>query len=78
MNVIHYKVDGEDQETTDKTLTPDQIMGKAGIDVTTHYLVELNEKGKQRESFQNRPNVEIHMHARMEFTTVYTGPMPVS
>ncbi|MGC2224888.1 MAG: hypothetical protein WA624_22265 [Methylocella sp.] len=75
-HVIHYKVDDEDQETTEHVLTPRQIMSKAGIDPDQHYLEEII--GGTRKSFKDSPEAQIHMHEHQRFITVYVGPVPVS
>lgn len=47
---IHYTVDNEPQSTTSRTLTPKQILTNAGIDASTHYLVQI--VGHERISYQ--------------------------
>jgi hypothetical protein len=73
---IEFEVDGEPLETTEKTLTANQIMGFAGVDPTSHYLVEL--KGREQNSYQGRADEPIHIHEKQKFITVATGPTPVS
>jgi len=75
-HVIHYSVDDEPQETTERTLTPVQIMQNAGIDPATHYLVEL--VGNTRKSYKDEPSATIHMHEHQKFATQFTGEVPVS
>lgn len=75
-HIIHYTVDDEKQTTKAHELTPTQILQHAGIDPTSHYLVQLD--GHHRISYQNEPNKEIHMHEHMKFISVSTGPTPVS
>jgi hypothetical protein len=77
--VIHYTLDDEPQETTEKVLTPRQIMASAKpvpIDPDTHYLVQI--EGRHQISYQGKPDEEIHMHEKMRFVSVSTGPTPVS
>ncbi len=76
MPTFTYTVDDEQQRTTEKELTPTQILQNAGIDSATHYLVEI--EGNQRISFQGKPDVEIHMHEHMKFISIAIGPTPVS
>jgi hypothetical protein len=76
MHTIDFKVDSEDVKTTEQTLTPVQIMGLAGIDATSHYLVQI--EGQHQVSYQGKPDEKIHMHPHMVFITVSTGPTPVS
>jgi hypothetical protein len=75
-HVIHYTVNDEPQSTTAKELTPVQILTSAGIDPATNYLVEI--RGKEKESFKDKPNEPIKMHENMKFISVSTGPKPVS
>jgi hypothetical protein len=75
-HVTTFEVDGEPVETTEKTLTPNQIMELAGVDPATHYLVEL--KGREQESYEGRADEPIHVHEKQKFITVATGPTPVS
>lgn len=75
-HVIHYKVNDDDQQTTEHVLTPRQIMSKAGIDPDQNYLVEII--GSTRKSFKDSPEKEIHMHENQRFITVFVGPVPVS
>ena len=75
-HVTTFEVDGEPVETTEKTLTPTQILGLAGVDATNHYLVEL--KGREQDSYEGRPDEPIHVHEKQKFITVATGPTPVS
>ncbi len=76
MPTFDYTVDGEPQSTTEKVLTPTQILTNAGIDADTHYLVQI--EGNHRVSYQGKPNEEIHMHENMKFVSISTGPTPVS
>lgn len=73
---IEYTVDGERQTTTEEQLTPTQILRNAGIDPATCYLVEI--RGHHQESYQDKPEVAIHMHPQLKFISVCTGPTPVS
>jgi hypothetical protein len=75
---IEYTVDGERQFTDERKLTPTQILTNAHIDPTKYYLVEI-EGNKEKESFKDKPNVEIHMHEHMKFVSVVIiGPIPQS
>ena len=75
-HIINYKVDDEPQTTTERVLTPKQILENAKIDPNSHYLVQL--EGKHQISYKDNPNQEIHMHEGMIFISVSTGPTPVS
>jgi hypothetical protein len=74
--VFHYTVDGEAQETSEHTLTPEQILENAGIDSKLHYLVQL--VGNTQKSYEGKPKEEIHMHQKIEFISVAVGPTPTS
>ena len=71
-----YKVDGESQETTKKVLTPTEILQNAGIDVKTHYLVEI--KGNHQDSYKDEPDKILHMHTKMEFLSMYRSATTVA
>ena len=76
MNTIDFKVDSEELRTTDKELTPVQIMQLAKIDPNTHYLIQL--EGNHQVSYKDKPNIPIHMHEHQVFITAPTGPTTVS
>ncbi|MBZ5538444.1 MAG: hypothetical protein LAO31_21065 [Acidobacteriia bacterium] len=76
MHTITYTVDDEPQTTTSHELNANQILSSAGIDIASHYLVQI--EGHQRESYQNKGDQPIHMHEHMKFISVSTGPTPVS
>jgi hypothetical protein len=78
MDTISYTVDDEPQTTTDRTLTPREILTKAGIDAATHYLVLLHGNSGQRTSYEGKMDEVIHMHPKMRFVSVSTGPTTVS
>ncbi len=73
---IEYTVDGEPQRTTSRELTPRQILDHAGINPNDHYLVRLRDH--HRDSYQNDPDVEIHLREHDKFIAVSTGPTAVS
>ena len=78
-HVIHFTLDDEPQETTEMVLTPRQIMENAKpapIDPSTHYLVQI--EGQHQVSYKDKPDEPIHMHEKMRFVSVSTGPTPVS
>ena len=78
-HVIHYTLDDEPQETTEMVLTPRQIMENAKpapIDPSTHYLVQI--EGQHQVSYKDKPDEPIHMHEKMRFVSISTGPTPVS
>ena len=75
-HTIEYTVNDEPQSTTEKELTPVQIMDKAGIDPTKNYLIQI--EGNHQESYKDTPDKAIHMHEKMKFITNFIGPKPVS
>ena len=75
-HLIHYKVDDEPESTSEKILTPVQIMKSAGIDPETNYLEQLTSHDPI--SYKDKPNEQIEMQNGMRFITKPTGPMPVS
>jgi hypothetical protein len=74
-HVIHYTVDGVAQETTEATLTVRQILERAGLDPTNHYLVEV--QGSHQVDLKDL-NQQVHIHEKEEFISVFTGPTPFS
>jgi hypothetical protein len=79
LRVIHYALDDESQETTEKEMTPRQILLNAKphpIDPATHYLVQL--EGHHQVSYKDKPDEPIHMHENMRFISESVGPTPVS
>lgn len=78
MDTFTYTLDDEPHTTSDKTLTPRQILSSAGIDASNHYLVLLHGNSGERTSYEHRMDETIHMHPNMRFISVSTGPTPVS
>lgn len=76
LHEIHYTVNGESQETLNRTLTPAQIMEKAGIKPSENFLVEI--RGRERISFKDDPTAQIEIHENEKFVTEYNGPVQVS
>lgn len=74
--ITHFEVDGEPFETAEKRLTPNQILGIAGVDPANHYLVEL--KGRHQTSYKDEPDKPIRVQDGDRFISVATGPTPVS
>lgn len=75
-HVIHFKVDDEDVETTEKELTVRAIIGLGNEDPATHYL-QLVRGGKPGTEYKNLDET-IKVHDGIEFVTVFTGPTHVS
>ena len=74
--IIHFKVDDEELETTEKELTVGEILTLAELDPATHYL-QLVKGGKPGESFKDLDQ-NIHLHPGIKFASVFTGPTHVS
>ncbi|MFF9364529.1 hypothetical protein [Streptomyces griseoluteus] len=72
---VTVMVDGEPVEVPKHT-TPDAVLGLAGIDVATHYLVRIT--GRQQHTFAGRGQEEITVHERETFVSVSTGPTPTA
>lgn len=72
---VEYTVDGVEQETTTPTLTVREILEKAGLDPSNHYLVEL--RGKEQIDHRNLDE-PLHIHEKEEFISVFTGATPLS
>lgn len=75
-HVIHYTVDGEAQETTERELTPRQIIINAGLNPDERYLVKID--GRHQVSYKDNMNDPIRIHEKEKFVTVFTGPVPVA
>ena len=71
-----YSVDGDERTTSEHQLTAREILKEAGFNPDDRFLVEV--KGKNQESYQNRLDEQIHMHANQKFITVFIGTVPVS
>jgi hypothetical protein len=69
-------VDGEPLSTSEKVLTPTQIIALAKLDPSTRYLIEI--EGKHEVSYKDKPDQPIHIHEKQRFVTRFCGPMQVS
>ena len=74
-HLIHFEVDAEHLETTDKTLTVAQVLELAHLDPATHYLIEID---GQHQKKHTDPDEQLHLHEHERFISVFTGPTPVS
>jgi hypothetical protein len=74
--VIKFTVDGEPVETTERELTPAQIMQLAGVEPQTHYLKEI--RGQRQISYKDTPNEPIRIRKNQRFITNSLEPTPVS
>jgi hypothetical protein len=75
-HVIDFEVDGDRLDTTERQLTPRQILKLAKIDPATHYLVQI--QGRHQIPYKDKPDEPIQMHDGLKFISVSTGPTPVS
>lgn len=76
MKTFEFTVDGETQTTTEHTLKARQIISMVHTDPNSYYLIQIH--GKDEESYENKPDEEIHIHEKAKFITMYTGETPVS
>ncbi len=73
---ITFTVDGEPVTTAEESLTPNQILGLAGVDPATNYLVQV--EGRHQVSYQGHGDEPIRVHENAVFVSVSTGPTPTS
>ncbi len=73
---ITFTVDGEPLITAEASLTPNQILGLAGVDPATNYLVQV--EGRHQVSYQGQGDIPIRVHENAMFVSVSTGPTPTS
>lgn len=69
-------LDGEELTLPNRETTPNTILGIAGLDSSTHYLVEI--KGRHQESYQGRGDEPLKVKDRDTFISLSTGPTPTS
>jgi hypothetical protein len=75
-HMITFLVNGKPIETRQKELTVRAILELAGLDASSHYLVEKCGDGREVE-YRDLAK-EIHVHEREQFLAFFTGPTPVS
>lgn len=76
-HIIHFSVDGEDYETTQREWTPNAIIKEfGGRDPATNYLVQI--EGQKKISYQGKGDTQIELHDCERFQVISTGPTPVS
>lgn len=71
--VIHYIVNGEPQETTERKLSGRQILENAGFSPAEEYRLTRNDGGKEIGLDDEEP-----IHEREAFTATFKGITPVS
>jgi len=75
VHTITYFVDNEAQRTEDPALTVGQILKNAGLDPSSHYLIEL--RGDHQIEYKDI-NQTIRVHEKEKFISVLHGPTPLS
>jgi len=68
-NPIHFYVDGVTLETFDSTLTPAQIIERAGKDPHGRFLLLDQAEGQDALSYEDAPHVHIPLKEGVHFTT---------
>jgi hypothetical protein len=71
--VIHYLVNAEPQETTEKKLTGREILSNAGFSPTEDYRLTRNEGGKLIGLDE-----QVTIREGEAFTATFQGPTPTS
>lgn len=74
---LGFTIDGEGYPLRERKLTAGDILGYAGKDFGTHYLVELLGQGGQQRDYR-RASDAVTVHPGSRFLTVSTGPTPVT
>lgn len=76
-HAIAFTIDGDPYSTSDRVLTPRQILTDyAKVDPASHYLIQV--EGREQMSYETQPDEPIHMHEHQTFITAAVGPTPVS
>lgn len=73
---VEIVFDDEPLSVPEKGTTPNSLLDLAGLDTSTHYVVEL--KGRDRESYKDRGEELIKVHKGQRFVSVSTQPTPTS
>lgn len=75
--LIRFFLDGEEETTTDRELTPNFIIQKFGHkDPATHYLLRIG--GGKKENFKGAGTTPIKLHNNESFQIISLGPTEVS
>ena len=77
-HTFHIKVDGETEVAREPTLTPREIMNRAGVDPDRHYVKSMKMNGHPEESYRDHTDEPVHLRQNQEFVTVAMGSTPVS
>ena len=73
---IRISLDGEVITVPGRAITPNEILIIAGLDPTTHYLVEV--KGRHQTPYQGKGDETIEVKDDEVFISLSTGPTPTS
>lgn len=73
---VTISLDGELITVPDRTVTPNEILALAKLDVSTHYLVKV--KGRDQTSYQGKGDDLIKVKDGEVFISLSTGPTPTS
>jgi len=74
-----FKVDTDEFHTTQKVLTPNEILDIAGFKPVPNYYIIMIKPDGQKVSYKDKPNEPIQMMCPcMRFIAVNIGPTPVS
>lgn len=74
---VEFMIDGETYRTQERELTAGDVLGYAGKNFGSHYLVELLGRGGQQREYR-RPSDPVKVHPGIRFLTVSTAPTPVA
>jgi uncharacterized protein YabE (DUF348 family) len=69
-----YFVNGEEQSTTEKSLTVSIILERAGFSPAAEYELEDDANHK----VYSDPTTAVHLHEKQRLTATYTGTTPTS
>ncbi|HVR87948.1 MAG TPA: hypothetical protein VHG53_00195 [Candidatus Limnocylindria bacterium] len=72
---VEYTVDGVEQETTKRRMTPREILTKAGLNPAERYLIQLH--GKDQEPYKDTMDTPIDVREDAKFITASLGPTGV-
>lgn len=75
-HTVEISIDGDDYTASSKEMTPDAILGLAGIDATQNYLVKKH--GREQTSYKGKGSTPIELHEHDVFISVPTGDATVS
>lgn len=76
MPTFQFTVDDEPFSTEEHTLTPVEILEIAGLDPSTHYVIQI--RGNQQFSLKDKLNEPININQNAKFISAFTGETTVS